>query len=346
MSKKYNTIGEIVRHYVPFVHGEAKGWNVVYCEVCGDGSRTKGPRGGWLFTEDKAFYNCFNAACEGSFDPDRKFPRSKTFTNILSSFGVPDSEVKFLELRHKATHKNDDPTVPQIRRVPIEPMVIPKHFYLLSEADDDDEIAEQAKEFLLFEKSIDPDSYPFYLSTGVPEKGASPRDAMIAKDLRKRLIIPAFRGENMIYYQARRLDGEEKNKYQSCDKPRANIIYGMDRLYDDIKSPLFVCEGFFDSHHLNGVATMENDLTSQQIELLSRSPRRKIIVPDYKGDSNKLAEMGVKEGWGISCPDFGSEVKDITEAVNKYGRLYVAHEIVSNMKVGYQAQIISKMKKR
>jgi hypothetical protein len=253
---------------------------------------------------------------------------------VVTSFGIPDNDVKMIEFLHKGTHKRFTGT--STTKVPIEVLTVPDHFYALTD-DPSNTIASEAVKFLR-ERKIDPESYRFFLSTGI-----SKTDSTMAKSLVGRLIIPAFRGDNIIYYQARRLDGIEKNKYISCGKPRTNIIYNMDRLYEDIRSPLFVTEGFFDSYHLNGVAVMENHLAQPQIDLLNRSPRKKVIVPDYKGDSIKLIEQGLKEGWGVATPRFGSEVKDVTEAVQRYGRLFVAHEVITNIKQGQSARVAARM---
>ena len=86
---KYTNIEDVVRDHVAFTGKvSSKGWNSTYCGVCGDGSRTQGPRGGWLFVDDMVFYNCFNCSCEGNFDPHREFPFSKKMYKIFSSFDL------------------------------------------------------------------------------------------------------------------------------------------------------------------------------------------------------------------------------------------------------------------
>lgn len=338
--KEYSSFEDLIRAYVRFTGPPQRGWNSCYCEHCGDGSRTKGPRGGWLFQDGLAFYNCFNAGCEGSFDIERDHPLSKSMIDIMQSFGIPMREYKLLQLKLKK-NATGIKTAEQ-RRTQINKIEIPSHFYKLSDADADDDIAIAAKKFLL-ERRIDPTSYPFYLSTGVCKNG-TPRDKELAKLLRTRLIIPAFRGDDMIYYQGRDLGicGPTRLKYVSPDLPRSGVIYGYNRLYENLKSPLFVTEGWFDSHLLNGVAVMENKLTSQQIELLSRSPRPKVIVPDRKGDSKRLAEDAIKAGFGVSIPNWG-DCKDVNEAVMKYGRLYVAKCVVDEIKFGNAAKLAVKM---
>ena len=67
---KCTNIEDVVRGHVAFTgRVSSKGWSSTYCEVCGDGKRTQGPRGGWLFVDEIAFYNCFNCGVEGNFDP-------------------------------------------------------------------------------------------------------------------------------------------------------------------------------------------------------------------------------------------------------------------------------------
>lgn len=160
-----------------------------------------------------------------------------------------------------------------------------------------------------------------------------------------RLIIPAFRGEDMIYFQGRDLTDKHKEKYLSPRHPRSNLFYGMDRLYEDVKSPLFVTEGFFDAHLINGVALMENKLTSAQVEILKKSPRPKVVVPDRKGDSKRLAEDFLEAGFGVAIPDWSMDVKDVNEAVIKYGRLYVAQSLIDSIKFGARAQFVVAMMK-
>lgn len=323
---KYNTFEDLIRNYVIFTGNPTQGWYPCYCEFCGDGSRKKGPRGGWLFTEDATFYNCFNQGCEGSYAIDRQYPLSKDMAGILDAFGVPQTEYKLFQLQHKTTR---DPSKPEIRRTPIATLDVPKHFYKLEDADDDDVIAAKSKAFLS-KRLIDWRTHPYYLSTSKP--------------LRNRIIIPAFRGEHLIYWQARDLDGTHKLKYISSETPRSNVIYGMDRLYENPKAFLFVTEGFFDSTFVNGVALMENKMTSQQREILQRSPRKKVIIPDRNGDSKRLAEDALDAGFGVSIPNWGGE-KDVNGAVLRYGRLYVVKSLMDNIKFGVAAKIVVGMMK-
>ena len=52
------------------------------------------------------------------------------------------------------------------------------------------------------------------------------------------------------------------------------------------------------------------------------------LVRDENGQ--KLLEQAIELGWSVSMPDWEDEVKDVNDAVMKYGRMYTLHTIVSS----------------
>jgi hypothetical protein len=331
----YNNIEEVVREYIPFKYGaSSKGWNTVYCEVCGDGRRTQGPRGGWLFANDMAFYNCFNCGVEGNFDPHREFPFSKQMYNIFQSFGVPTKYCYALITSHgkgtkrKVVHK----------KIEFDTVSFPSHFYPLAEAEEDNLIAQKARDHIINERRLDPDSFPFYLSTGI-SLSDNPEDINLAKIFTNRLIIPAYVNERLIGYEGMAL-GSQGKKYISIG---TNLIHGHENIFgkpDNV--PLFVTEGYWDSSYLNGVAVCTNKLSSRHIELLNRTNRPKIIVPDRGNTHNALADKALELDWGVSCPKI-SPFKDVSKAVKNYGNIYVINSIMENIKYGKFAKISLKL---
>jgi hypothetical protein len=311
---------DIVRSHIKIRNPSANHWQKVYCEVCGDGSRTKGPRGGWLLNGDSFSYHCFNCGIKGSLEPP--YTMSKDVEEILKSFGIPIK--KILLLRSKLSSNN-------IKK-PVEKKLLynviqkPDYFVELQNA-------KNHKFFniainLLESKKIDYKKYTFYLSSG--KSSLSPEHNAKAIYYKNRLIIPAFYKDNIIYYQARSLVDSPK-KYISVDKPRLSSMYFYDRLFDDNINRLFICEGFFDAYHLNGVSVMENYLTKEQIDVLEKCNKQKIIVPDFKGDSCKLIELGLQLGWSISLPEFESNIKDVTDSVISNGRPYTVKMICDHI---------------
>lgn len=323
---------DILTTHLNFKSAPTNSWRRIYCEVCGDGKRTKGPRGGWLINGDIASYHCFNCGIKGSLAPP--YSMSNDVVKILEAFDIPIKEIKFLGINKSA---------PVIERPynKIESIPIPDHFIELTKAYNHP-MFNIACNLLIGEKMIDIFKYKFYLSSG--KSYSSPEEQAKAKFLKNRLIIPAYKGHDMIYYQSRALLDFGK-KYISVDKPRGAAMYFVDRLYDKNIKKIYVVEGFFDAYHVNGVSVMENYLTTEQVDLLNKCDKPKIVVPDRKGDSTKLVNIALDNDWSISVPDFDDDIKDVTECVAKYGRLYTAKLITSSVYSGNTAKIILKMKK-
>ena len=328
------TIEDLVKNYLNFKFGmSASGFNKIYCEVCGDGEgRTKGPRGGWRFEGEMAFYHCFNCSINTSFDPTRDKPYSKGMWDVFTAFGIPEDEHKEIAYKNKL---NDQVKIlkPVKKEIQVTPLKIPDHFYKLRDAKPENIIAQQVTKFLWDKKRIRASDYEFYLSTGVSKEG--PREAAIARSLVGKLIIPYFKDGSMIYFQARSID---KKQYINASAPRTAVIAYYDKLKRDMNKPLFITEGFWDAFHLDGVAVLENNLTNTQIEVLSRCPRRKIVVPDKKDDTKKLASQALELGWEIALPDIGDK-EDITDAILKYGKIYVLNSVTEHIFSGFEASV-------
>lgn len=322
-------IEDLVSEYISFSHGiNVKGWSKVFCEVCGDGTHAKGPRGGWLFSDEMCFYHCFNCGVDGNFDPNRDIPFSRDMRKIFNAFGIPENEYNAIAYSKKVLSDNKA-TVPKKQKAIITPIEMPDFFILLQKASKENVVAKKAYKELEY-RNISPDDYPFFLSNGISKKG--PRDQALAKSFVDRLIIPFFDDKNnLIYYQGRALDKSAKTKYINADTPKTNIIYGMHRLHINHDKPLYITEGFFDAYHLKGISVQENHLTNGQIEIINKSRRKKIFVPDRKSDSSRIVDQCAELGWAISVPDIGSSCKDIDDAIRKYGKLYTLQQVASNI---------------
>ena len=335
------SLSDLVHSYVNFPQGtNPSGWSKCYCEVCGDGRRIKGPRGGWSFEGDMAFYHCFNCGIDGNFDPDREFPFSKDMRSILDGFGVPQKEYNAIAYRNKVSSDKTDKK-PEKKPNQLTFYPLPSHFYPLKDAPLTNTVAGEARRWLIERYALTQDSYDFYLSTGIVEDDADVRKKAHAKSLAGRLIIPFMKNGKMIYYQGRATNDINPKRYLNMDVPKTNVIFNMDALYKNRDRTLYVLEGVFDALHVDGVAVLENHMTSNQIELLEKSPRRKVIIPDRRGDSSRLIEQAIELGWGISRPEIGSGSKDICEGILKYGKLHVLNSIVNKTYYGKEAKMMA-----
>lgn len=333
-----DTIEDVVKSYVTFDGSPRNGWHPVYCAVCGDGSRTKGPRGGWKFEYEDAYYNCFNCGAHGSFTPENEIVMSKEMKNILLSFNIPKREYSkiLFRIRKEDFKPKSKPEIKDdISSLISKGFECPDYLIPLSEALDTKTGILASKE--LDKKSIHYDEYSFYISSGKSES-KNPSQNSNAKILRNRLIIPIYYYDRLILLQGKDLSGKSKNKFINVGN-LTTTVYGIDRL-KDTHPYVFVTEGFWDAYHLNGVAVITNNISSTQIKILNKIDKPKIIVPDKKGDYNTLARRGIEQGWGISSPPEFRNIKDVTECVKKYGKLYTLDRYMNAVITGEKAKLI------
>jgi hypothetical protein len=56
--------------------------------------------------------------------------------------------------------------------------------------------------------------------------------------------------------------------------------------------------------------------------------REVIVVPDKDRPGAKLVRAAIKNGWSASLPPWEDDVKDVADAVKRYGRLYTLTTIL------------------
>lgn len=322
-----NDLEQIIRTYVALGDLTKSGWCPVRCLVCNDHAHKI--RGGFKFEGSQVSYHCFNCPAIGTYDPT-KGKLSDAMRDILESFGIPKDELSKIVLndfRVEKTRKShevkDDPILNP------KELELPSYFTRLI-VNPNNNIADLAEKHLQIERGMSLNDYTFY--TGIYDGSKESKSWMA------RLIIPFYFGGKIIYYQGRELlENSNRLKYLSCSVSKTNIVYGMDEIYRKTDDPLYVAEGFFDVFHLNGIATLGNELSAAQIKILNRTPRKKVFLPDRKGDGHLLALDALKHGWAVSMPEIG-DCKDICEAIVKYGKLYVMQSIIDKTYTGFRAE--------
>lgn len=342
------SIQDVVDSSVAYEETDYNGWNKVYCQVCGDGSRTQGPRGGWKFEGEDCFYNCFNCGISGAFTPENEIFMSKDMKIIFDAFGIQSKQYgKILYRLRNSKGKDFVPKIKSKKEITKEKafgnmlesaMKLPDYLQPLSEVLEKP-IGLKCIE-LLEKKKMTPDDYPFYVSTGNTQS-KDQQQKINAKIMVNRLVIPIFYKDDLLLLQGRDLTGKSKRKYINLGEI-STALYGLDRLSDG-HNQIYVVEGFFDAFHLNGIATLTNKLHKNQLDVLNSFEKPKIVVPDRGGDSNALLNKALDSGWGFSAPKALENCKDVTESVEKYGKLFTCYHIQKSKKIGEEAHFLKKM---
>ena len=106
-------------------------------------------------------------------------------------------------------------------------------------------------------------------------------------------------------------------------------------------------EGIFDALAIDGVAVMHDDISNEQAQLLSTLNKSIIVVPDQDKTGLKMCDRALELGYQVSLPDWDKEVKDVNDAVVKYGKLPTLLSILqsatnSKIKIELQRKKIGK----
>lgn len=329
------TLEQIIRQniYLPPVPN-TKGWYpCVHIGGCDRGH--KGPRAAFnFFNNSGVAFHCFNCSLSTVYDPEIHKTIPKKMKQILSDFGISEQEWEQIEFNNlgknvkKQTGNNEN-----FKSIEPDGLNFPEPFYYLSNASEKDKWALIAKAYLQ-ERNISPNEYPFMLCS-------TKANDHLYKKWKGRLIIPIFKDNKLIFWQGRSL-GERLKKYESPSVPKEKVIFGFDKLFNNLDKPLYVVEGWFDAYPINGVAILGNDFTPEQIKWLNKSPRKKVYIPDHERNGKQNAFRALENGWSVSLPDIGNE-KDISSSVKKYGKLYVLSEINKKIYEGSTARMLIPM---
>jgi DNA primase len=97
-------------------------------------------------------------------------------------------------------------------------------------------------------------------------------------------------------------------------------VFGTDLQHNNWQYAIVV-EGIFDALSIAGLAVMHNNISDGQAKLIRNLGRDIIVVPDQDTAGVELIERAIELGWSVSVPDWGPDIKDVNDAVVKYGKL-------------------------
>lgn len=145
-----------------------------------------------------------------------------------------------------------------------------------------------------------------------------------------RVIIPFLYQDKIVGNTARKIvDG--KPKYLSDQSP--NFVFNFDAQNQDQRY-IFVVEGPFDALAINGVALLTNDISEHQSRIINSIGAEVIVIPDQDQAGLTLIDRAKELGWSVAVPNWEEDIKDVSEAAEKYGRLFVVVDAIKTAVTG------------
>jgi hypothetical protein len=332
----FNTIQDTVLNLLPSKKKRSQsGWlsfNAVCCHNNGDSADTRSRGGVKTNPNGGVSYHCFNCGFKSSYTPGRVL--SFKFRKLLRWMGADENTVQRLvveALRTKDLFNPEEIKTEPEEEITFEPRKLPEQaktlwslaeFYRLADFKDCPKELNDAVNYVV-RRGIDTVKYDFYWTPEVEHK------------LSHRVIVPFIYKGQIVGHTARAIVDGIKPKYLS-DHP-ANFVFNLDKQLHDSKFVL-VMEGPFDAMAVDGVSVQTNEISEQQAELIEALGKEVIYVPDFDKHINKqgrevwpglsAVEQAISYGWSVSFPVWHEECKDVSKAVETYGKLFTLKTIL------------------
>ena len=302
------------------------GWtsfNAPCCHHRGHSQDTR-KRGGLRFDQGIIF-NCFNCKFTASWQPGRQI--SEKFKSLCKWLGASDDDIKVMVFEALKTESENYEPEQHVAKVEFESKELPEDALPLAEwgnlieGELEEKIGEDyanALRYLISRGYNNPFDYDFYWS---PAPGYIDR-----------VIIPFYYQNRIVGNTARKVvDG--RPKYLSDQHP--HFVFNTDAQKENQKY-IFVVEGPFDALSIGGVGLLTNDIADQQARIVNGLGSEVIVIPDQDEAGLNLIKKAMHYNWSVAFPNWDDDVKDVADAVLRYGKLFV---IVDAIKTAVSGEI-------
>lgn len=300
------------------------GWyslNAICCHHRGHRPDRRG-RGGIKLESHEQTYHCFNCGFTAHFTLGKSI--QKNTRDLLSWCGVEDIQIQKWNLE-SLQHKD----LIEYTRIKREKTKIKFDEHKLPDGEIINAKNPSHKKYVdyLLKRALNPNSYPFLITPTAEGR------------LSNRIIIPYTYKNKIVGHTSRFLDARLP-KYINEQQP--GYVFGYD-FQDPSWEVCIVVEGIFDALSINGCAVMHNTISEDQSNLLARLNRRIVFVPDMDKSGLEACDRALELGYSISIPNWDDGIKDVNDAVVKYGRFPT---ILSILQSATHSKIKMELKRR
>ena len=131
------------------------------------------------------------------------------------------------------------------------------------------------------------------------------------------IVIPFTHDNQVVGHTTRFLDDRTPKYIQDIQH---GYVFGTD-LQQPSWQYVLVMEGVFDALSISGLAVLHAEVNDAQVKLIRSLGKEIIVVPDQDEAGMKLVDRAVELGWAVSIPEWPSDVKDVNDAVIRWGQV-------------------------
>ena len=280
------------------------------CCIHNNESKDNRQRGGLIQEGDIVSYHCFNCGYKASWQPGRHI--SFKLKKLMEWLGVPDDAINKLMLEVLKINEGFESTERLVELPEFSSVHLPEDAILITDEPSTSKHLNAVKAYMKERHLTLNDGYEYYWSPTLR--------------YRDRLIIPFYFENRIVGWTARTVNKDKKPKYLTDSQP--GFLFNYDTQNYE-KLFCIVVEGPMDAQPIDGVALLRAEINQQQIMLLNRLNKDIILVPDRDHAGQRLVEEAIENGWSVSMPDWDLDIKDVGEAVQKYGKIFTLYSIVN-----------------
>jgi len=278
------------------------GWHSFNAVCCHNRGHTvdKRGRGGIKFADANNWsYHCFNCGFKSGFTLGKSITRNTR--QLLNYLGLDKEQIdrySFESLQHKDL-LDFTKLKKEKKKVKFKEMPLPE-----AELLDFNDTRHEVFIDYLHKRKVNI-NYPFMCTPDEEGRQAN------------RVIIPFTYEGKIVGHTSRYLD-DRKPKFIS--EQQSGYLFGVD-LQKPEWQVCIVTEGIFDALSINGCALTTNAINDEQAEILRNLNRKIIVVPDQDKSGMDVINRALDLGFYVSMPDWDDDIKDVNDAVIKYGKL-------------------------
>ena len=306
-----------------FTTGGWYAFNAVCCHHRGH-KPDKRMRAGIIFGDDNNWtYSCFNCGFKCGAATGKQF--SKSTKLLLEWSGVDNLQIdrwSFQNYSHKSIYDNAADKKPTIIR--FDRKQLPEGCVQLDQTNPAHELYSN----YLASRSLSTDDYKFFITP----------DARGERD-RNRIIIPYYYNGEIVGHTSRFCDGQSP-KYIS--EQQRGYVFNFDN-QPKRNNICILVEGQFDAISIGGCAYLTSTISDEQVKLISKLNREIIVVPDRDKTGMVVCTRALELGYRVSIAEWSSEIKDVNDAVKRYGRLPT---LLSILEASTSSRITVEMKRK
>jgi hypothetical protein len=314
-------VQDFVRHLIPAKKVNPNGWTSFNCPVCTFNGQTRHDtrkRGGVKFPDADSFqYNCFNCHFTTGWSPGKGL--SSRAKLLFKQLGASDSDIQRVQLdlmREKEQQDLMNAWRKKEEHVPFDPqwstMNLPANSVPLLESD-----SPFAKEGIAYLQD-----------RGVLDLGKWYWSDLEAFNMFCRVILPLTYKGQIVGYHARWIGKPpSKDMAKVIKEQPKDYVYGCD-LQVDTREYILVVEGEYDALSIGGISIGSNAISANQADIINSFGKTVIAVPDRDKAGLKFSNDAIEHGWALSFPEWDSDIKDVADACQRYGRLFTLRMIL------------------